>query len=424
MTPTTTVIVGGGIIGLSCARAIALRASLGSSIFLLEVNKQLGAETTGRNSSVIHSGIYYPTNSAKANLCVRGRHQMYDYLKQHDVPFSRCGKLIVSNSPQETLKLMNLLQQAQLNGLSQTDCRMLTGSEAFAMEPELRCEQALLCMSTGIVDVQHLLQSLQADLEITGVDIVYDCEAQSVERGVGRVGRRFVVNTSQGPLDADIVVNCAGLRAFQLAHRMNVGMRVGVLPSAVYYAKGSYFKLQPNKKVFNHLVYPVPTDGGLGVHSTIDMGGNLRFGPDVEWLARPRSHHLDHKQGKKNEEEGSNYDFAWSVDDCAVFPHTHDEKGGSRGFAKYYTVDAARCQSFYSDIRKYYPGLPDDSLVPDYAGIRPKLTGPGQVPGDFLLQGREEHGVLGLVNMFGMESPGLTSSLAIAEQVANEVFSS
>jgi L-2-hydroxyglutarate oxidase LhgO len=424
---TTSVIVGGGILGLTCARAIARRSSAGSSVFLLEAGTLLGAETSARNSGVIHSGIYYPTGSAKAKLCVLGRHLMYEYLQQRggEVPYSRCGKLIVSTSPQETPKLKRLLQQAQLNGLSEEECRLISGPEARALEPELNCEEALLCGATGIVDVPRLLQALEADLESyasnagASVDVVYGCEVQAVQwreapaAAAPKGGRRrrghFEVRTGQGELSADHVINCAGLRALQLAHCMDVGMRPGALPRSAYFAKGSYFKLQPNARVFRHLVYPVPTDGGLGVHSTIDTSGQIRFGPDVEWLPRPLREAGESDLTPPHGAAAVLDPFAWSAADCSAIT------------SQYYAVDERRCQAFYADIRRYYPGLPDGSLVPDYAGIRPKLTGPGVAPGDFAVLGPLEHGVPGLVHLLGMESPGLTSSLAVADMVARAI---
>jgi len=397
---SVSVVIGGGVVGLACARALAQRAPVGSSVVLLEALGRLGSETSGRNSGVIHSGIYYPTGSTKARLCIAGRHQLYRYLQERSVAHDQCGKLIVSTSEHDQVKLHAILQQARRNGLGENEARLITAAEARAREPELRCREAILCSATGVVDTGHYMQMLQADLDALHVDVVCNCEASEVTYSAA--SRTFRVETNKGALAANQLVNCAGHMAAKLASRMQLsGCPVAasrlrdVSPRVCYFAKGSYFKLQPNLPVFRHLVYPVPTDGGLGVHSTVDMARQMRFGPDVEWLPSPR--------------DASSY--AWDLSDCTTL-HLSSQ----------YSVDPSRCQGFYAEIRKYYPNLPADSLVPDFAGIRPKLLGPGQPAADFAIQGPAMHGVHGLVNVFGVESPGLTSSLAIADEVAQQLL--
>jgi len=394
---SVSVVIGGGVIGLACARSLAVRAPAGSSVILLEALGRLGSETSGRNSGVIHSGIYYPTGSTKARMCIAGRHQLYRYLEERAVPHNRCGKLIVSTSEQDQVKLHALLQQARKNGLGEDEVRLISSQEARAREPELHCNEALFSRNTGVVDAGHFMQLLEADLDSSHVDVVYNCEATGVTYDAA--ARAFRIETTQGPLPATRLVNCAGHMAVKLASRMQLSGHPSssrlhaVSPSVAYFAKGSYFKLETNKRVFQHLVYPVPTDGGLGVHTTVDMAQQMRFGPDVEWLPSP----------------GDPSRWAWQPEECTA---AHLHLGGR------YSVDSGRCQGFYADIRRYYPNLPDNSLVPDFSGIRPKLTGPGQPAGDFSIQGESTHGVHGLVNLFGLESPGLTSSLAIADSVA------
>lgn len=397
-----SVVVGGGVLGLACAGALARRAP-GSSVLLLEALEFLGSGTSGRNSGVIHSGIYYPTGSMKAKMCVEGRHRLYAYIKERLVSHNRCGKLIVATSAGDIPKLQRILHQAQQNGLSEDECRLISVEEARAREPELHCQGAILCAATGVIDASHFMQLLEADLDGLGVSIVRQCTVESLRWDAD--SSKFSIRTNQGTLEANQVVNCAGLEAPRLAQLMQASRAAHVAPQTLYFAKGSYFKLQPNRRVFSHLVYPVPTDGGLGVHSTVDLAQQMRFGPDVEWLPSPSSQ-LDGTSTRAERSNATPNQYAWHPDQCTM-----------EHLSKHYFVDPARSASFYEDIRRYYPNLQDNSLVPDFAGIRPKLVGPGQAAADFLLQGPRAHGCAGLVNLFGVESPGLTSSLAIAERV-------
>lgn len=357
---------------------------------LLEARNTLGSETSARNSGVIHSGLYYSTDSNKARLCVEGRHKLYEYLLSRNVNHKKCGKLIVSTSAAEREKLLSIMAQAKKNGLSDRECRLISKEEACFREPSLLCDAALLCAETGVVDVAHLLQMLEADLDEAGVGIARNCEMLGA--AWDKRSATFAVETSQGDVRADVVVNAAGLQAPALAHKIHTGMDSYRPPNEVYFAKGTWFRMQMNYSPFNHLIYPVPVDGGLGVHSTVDITGQLRFGPDVEWLSSP----------------GNAKNFAWKMQECSV-----------DNFHVHYAAEESRGDSFYDAIRRYYPTLPDDSLVPDFTGIRPKLVGPGALTvADFRIHEPREHGVPGLVNLLGIESPGLTSSLAIADRVS------
>jgi L-2-hydroxyglutarate oxidase LhgO len=419
----TYAIIGGGIIGLATARALSMRLGLQSQIIVLEAQGYVGLDTTARNSGVIHGGMYYGTNTTKAKMCVKGRKMLYEYMEKRNIRHRKCGKLIVSTN-ENLIQLQKILLQAQQNGLDDSECRLISKEEANAREPNVLCEKALLCEQTGIVDVQHLLQMLEADLDEYGVDVVKHCEVDNVSfmpnpefsSSSSQTDYRFLLETNQGVLGADYVVNCGGLRALQLANTMHrnqyqheheykynriqsnsnpndfdsYSYSADLLPQKMYFAKGSYFRLPSNLNPFQGLVYPLPNEAGLGVHSTIDMADQIRFGPDVEWLKNP--------QGDS---------FAWKPEDC-----THENLN------KHYVLDENRCHSFYEEIRKYYPSLPDNCLLPDYAGIRPKLVGPGKSAHDFVVHGPEMHRTPGLVHCLGIESPGLTSSLAIADMIA------
>lgn len=356
--------IGAGVVGLAVARALALR---GHETLVLEAEDAIGTGTSSRNSEVIHAGIYYPPGSMKAELCVRGKHLLYAYCEARNIEHRRCGKLIVAAGEEEFAALERILAAARANGV--TDLRWLDAAEAKAMEPALRCVTALLSPSTGIVDSHGLMLALQADLEDAGGMVVLRAPVRR-----GRCGPRGILLEAGADepieLEARIVVNSAGLRAQSLARCID-GIPPPTIPASAY-AKGNYYVLQ-GKAPFRHLVYPVPEPGGLGVHLTLDLAGQARFGPDVEWVEK-----LD------------------------------------------YTVDPRRADRFYRAIRAYWPGLPDGALHPGYAGIRPKLGGPGAAT-DFLIQGPRAHGVRGLINLYGIESPGLTAALAIAEEVADAV---
>jgi L-2-hydroxyglutarate oxidase LhgO len=355
------VVIGAGVVGLAIARAFA-RA--GREVVVLEKESAIGTGTSSRNSEVIHAGIYYPAGSLKARLCVAGRKALYPYLGERGIAHRRCGKLIVATDPGQIAGLERLHAQARANGVS--DLRMLEASEARALEPELSCVAALESPSTGIIDSHGFMLGLRGDAEDHGAAIAF----RSPLAG-GLIGREGIELDVGGAapmrLLARTVVNSAGLFAQDVA-RTIAGFPVDRIPPA-YYCKGNYFSLS-GRSPFARLVYPAPESAGLGVHLTLDLAGQARFGPDVEWIER--------------------------VD---------------------YDVDPGRSRVFYDAIRRYWPGLKDGSLQPAYCGIRPKTQPQGEPSRDFLIQGPDEHGVPGLVNLFGIESPGLTASLAIADHV-------
>ncbi len=355
------VVVGAGVIGLAVARALA---QSGREVLLLEAESAIGTQTSARNSEVIHAGIYYAPGSLKARVCVRGKALLYAYCAERGVAHRACGKLIVATSPAQAAALHDIEARAQANGVN--DLLRLTRAQAQALEPALACVAALYSPSTGIIDSRALMLSLLADLEAAGG--VLALNSPLAQANIASDAINLIANDGTR-LRARSVVNAAGLHAPALAARF-VGLAHPQLPTP-YYAKGSYFSLA-GRSPFSHLIYPVPEASGLGVHLTLDLGGQARFGPDVQWVDRP--------------------------DDLQVDP----QRGGA----------------FYAEVRKYWPGLADGALLPAYAGIRPKISGPGQPAADFCIQGPREHGVPGLVNLFGMESPGLTSCLAIGEQVA------
>lgn len=366
------VVIGAGVVGLACARTLAQR---GIETVVLERHDAFGTETSARNSEVIHAGLYYPAGSLKAELCVAGKRLLYDFCAAHGVAHRRCGKLIVATSEAQAAQLDALRRQGETNGVD--DLRLLTAAEARALEPELACHAALLSPSTGIVDSHGLMLALLGDAERAGAALAL-CSPLlrgSVEAGSAGGKDGIVLETGGAEplrLRAGLVINAAGLSAPRIAGAL-AGFPAAHLPRA-YYAKGNYYALT-GRAPFSRLVYPLPEPGGLGVHLTLDLGGQARFGPDVEWPADP-------------------------------------------GVEPDYRVDPARADGFYAEVRRYWPGLRDGALAPAYAGIRPKIAGPGEAAADFVLQGPAEHGVPGLINLFGIESPGLTASLAIAERVA------
>jgi L-2-hydroxyglutarate oxidase LhgO len=359
------VVIGAGVVGLAAARTLAMR---GRETLVLEAADAIGTGISSRNSEVIHAGIYYPTGSAKARLCVAGKHLLYPYCEARGIGHRRCGKLIAAADQEQVKALEKIELTARANGVS--DLRWLTAAEAKALEPALACVAALLSPSTGIIDSHGFMLALQGDLERAGGTIAFQ---SPVRRGRCEGDVIYLQAGADESLElaARVVINSAGLGAQDLARRIE-GLPPETIPPKAY-AKGNYYVLQGGAP-FRHLIYPVPEPGGLGVHLTLDLAGQARFGPDVEWVEK-----LD------------------------------------------YAVDPARAERFYRAIRTYWPGLPDGALHPGYAGIRPKLSGPGAAAADFLIQGPEAHGVQGLVNLYGIESPGLTSALAIAEQVADIV---
>lgn len=355
------VVVGAGVVGLAVARALALR---GCEVVVLEAEGAIGTQTSARSSEVIHSGIYYPTGSLKARLCVQGRAMLYDYCAQRHVPHRRCGKLVVATSAQQRDALRALAGRAQANGVD--DLRWLGAEEARQLEPELSCHAALLSPGTGIIDSHALMLALQADLEQRAGMVVLRARAQKASRAQGGLLLQAQDGTT---LETGLLVNAAGLHAVELARHIE-GLPAACIPQA-FYAKGNYFACSV-RAPFARLIYPLPEAAGLGVHLTLDLAGQARFGPDVQWVDMP--------------------------DDVQV--------------------DPMRAQGFYGEVRRYWGALPDGALVPAYAGMRPKIHGPEEPAADFVIQGPQAHGVPGLVNLFGIESPGLTSCLAIGEQVA------
>ncbi len=354
------VVVGAGVVGLAVARALA---QAGREVLVLEACDAFGTQTSARNSEVIHAGIYYPAGSLKAQLCVRGKQLLYDYCAERGLPHQRCGKFIVATDAAQVAQLQGIQAKAAANGVH--DLVLLDAAQARAAEPQLQCLAALHSPSTGIVDSHALMLSLLADLEHAGG--VLALNSALAHANIAREAIDLIAEDGTR-LRARTVVNAAGLQAPALAARFS-GLAPQQVPQA-HFAKGNYFTLA-GRSPFSRLIYPVPEAAGLGVHLTIDLGGQARFGPDVQWVDDPQ-------------------DLA---------------------------VDPARGDAFYAEVRKYWPALPDHALLPAYAGMRPKIVGPGQAAADFVIQGPATHGVPGLVNLFGIESPGLTSALAIAEHV-------
>jgi L-2-hydroxyglutarate oxidase LhgO len=354
-------VVGAGVVGLAVARQAALA---GHDVTVAETAGAVGMGTSSRNSEVIHAGLYYPTHSLRAYHCVRGRHLLYELCGSHGIPHRRIGKLLIVTEPAEIPLLEALYAQARINGVE--NLRMLAAAEATHMEPALACVAAFHSPETGIVDSHRYMLAMRGDLEDHGGRIAFHTPVERVERQPGG----WIVHyggVEPGHVQVDAVVNAAGHGAQQLA-LMTDGYPAARVPRLVL-AKGNYFKFA-RRAAFSRLIYPAPVPGGLGIHVTLDLGGAMRFGPDVEWIDK------------------ENYD-----------------------------VDPRRADSFYAYIRKYFPGLPDGSLMPDYAGIRPKLTGRGEPAADFMIDTPAAHGLAGLVQLFGIESPGLTSSLSIGEAV-------
>jgi L-2-hydroxyglutarate oxidase LhgO len=356
------VVVGAGVIGLAIARQLARS---GREVIVLESEGEIGTVTSSRNSEVIHAGIYYPRDSLMARFCVSGRAALYRFCDEHGVPHRNCGKLIVATTVEESERLASIAERARGNGVG--DLTILSEAETRALEPALNCVGALLSPSTGIVDSHAYMLALRGDAEDAGALFAFHAPLQRAS--VGAEGLTLHVG-GEAPMTIGcrLLVNAAGHSAPAIAAAVDA-MPPGRIPQA-YLAKGNYFSCTA-RAPFSRLIYPVPVAGGLGVHLTLDMAGLARFGPDVEWIDR-----MD------------------------------------------YFVDPKRSELFYPAIRKYWPGLPDGSLVPAYAGIRPKIVPPAIAAQDFMIQAPPDHGIAGLINLFGIESPGLTSSLAIADHVA------
>jgi L-2-hydroxyglutarate oxidase LhgO len=370
METVDAVVIGAGVVGLAVARALALQ---GHETLLLERAEAIGTGTSSRNSEVIHAGIYYAQGSLKARLCVRGREQLYAYCVERGIEHRRCGKLLVATRAAQHAQLAQIQSQAARNGV--VDLQWLAAAQVRALEPELDAVAALLSPSTGIVDSHGLMLSLQGDFESHGGALALRSPVLSVDsRGTLQVLQ--VGGDAPMLLGARCVVNAAGLWAPGLAAGTE-GLEASHVPQARF-AKGNYFALG-GRAPFSHLIYPVPEAAGLGVHLTLDLAGQARFGPDVEWIAPASPDQID------------------------------------------YRVDPARAAAFEAAVRRYWPGLPVAALQPAYSGVRPKLEWNGVAEPDFVVQGPAEHGIAGLVNLFGIESPGLTASLALADEVLSRL---
>lgn len=367
MDQVDVLVIGAGAVGLAVARELAQR---GRETIVAESQGAIGQGVSSRNSEVIHAGLYYTTGSLKARLCVRGRDLMYALCESHGVGHARLGKLVVATDDAQLPALEALARTAAANGVA---VQWLDGPQARALEPQLNCTAALLSPHTGIVDSHGFMLALQGDLERAGGMVALGSAVTGAV--LGRDGAPHVVQLADGTvLAARVLVNSAALQACALARRFE-GLGARYVPTE-HYAKGSYYTLA-GKAPFSRLVYPAPADAWLGVHLTLDLGGQARFGPDLQWLAEQDPTQID------------------------------------------YTVDPRRADGFYAEVRRYWPGLPDGALQPSYSGVRPKIHGPGEKAPDFRIDGPAVHGVPGLVNLFGIESPGLTSSMAVAEHVAD-----
>jgi L-2-hydroxyglutarate oxidase LhgO len=356
------IVIGAGVVGLACARAFAMA---GLQTIVLEADTRIGSGVSSRNSEVIHAGLYYAPGSLKARLCVQGRKLLYRYLEDRALPHRRLGKLIVATDPAQLKPLDRLRQQGLDNGVERLT--LLDAAEAARMEPRLRCQAALDCPDTGILDSHALMLALSGDLQSHGGSIALRSPMRRAHRGDG--AWQLVTGLDEPyRIACDVLVNAAGLCAQSVASSIEEFPADRIPPLRL--ARGCYFSLSGSSP-FQRLIYPMPGDGGLGIHLTLDLNGTARFGPDVEWIDR--------------------------VD---------------------FDVDPARARHFYPSIRTYWPQLPDGALQPAYAGIRPKLSGPGEPARDFVIDGPEQHGLPGLIQLFGFESPGLTSALAVGQWVA------
>jgi L-2-hydroxyglutarate oxidase LhgO len=353
-------VVGAGVVGLAVARAAARS---GADVIVAEAAAAIGTGISSRNSEVIHAGIYYPTGSARARLCAPGRRMLYDFCASHGVPHRKCGKLIVATEAAELARLESIHAQGRANGVEGLE--LIDGTAARRLEPALACAAALCSPETGIIDSHSYMTALRGDLEDHGGRIAFNTWIERL--APAESGWRAGFGDEPQWVQFDAVVNAAGLGAQRLGGATE-GYPSARLPR-LSLAKGNYFSFA-GRPVFSRLVYPVPIPGGLGVHVTLDLAGRMRFGPDVEWI------------------EHENYD-----------------------------VDPDRAAAFYRCIRGYWPELPDGSLRPDYAGIRPKITGPGEPAADFMIDAPKDHGLAGLVHLFGIESPGLTAALSLAQEV-------
>ncbi|NWG53166.1 MAG: NAD(P)/FAD-dependent oxidoreductase [Hydrogenophilaceae bacterium] len=356
------VVIGAGVIGIAAARALAMA---GREVVVLEKSPAIGMGASSRNSEVIHAGIYYPADSLKARFCVEGRARLYAYCAERGIPHRRCGKFIVAVTEAQVDELDAIAERARRNGVG--DIETLSGAQAMAAEPALKCLGALHSPSTGIIDSHAYMLHLLGDAQAHGAMVAFCTAAESMRVEPGAVA--ITISGDDTPmLRARVVINAAGIDAAALTHRID-GLDPAYARNSCY-AKGSYFSLS-GRAPFTRLIYPAPEPGGLGVHLTLDLAGQARFGPDVEWVDAPSYH-----------------------------------------------VDPKRAETFYAAIRAYWPDLRDGALAPAYAGVRAKLHGQDRPNGDFAIEGPDAHGAAGVINLLGIESPGLTSSLAIADHVA------
>jgi len=360
------IVIGAGVVGLAIARELSMA---GIEVLVADQADDIGTGTSSRNSEVIHAGLYYPAGSLKAKLCVQGKHLLYDYCNAKGVPHARLGKLIVATNETEKNTLEGIVKKAQANGVN--DLQVLSAREAQSLEPALSCTAALLSPSTGIIDSQALMLTYQGEAQAAGAQFVFHSPLEGARVIDGGFQVKFG-GSDPIELSCKWLVNAAGLSAPKLARQIH-GLDQAHVPQA-YFCKGSYFTLQ-GRAPFSRLIYPVPQAAGLGVHLTLDLGGQAKFGPDTEWI------------------DTENYD-----------------------------IDPSRGDSFYAAVRRYWPDLKDGALQPGYTGIRPKISGPDEPSADFVLSGPMAHGVPGLMNLFGIESPGITSSLAIAQVVKSQLL--
>jgi L-2-hydroxyglutarate oxidase LhgO len=363
MDTVEAVVIGAGVVGLAIGRELAAR---GRDTLILEAAERFGSGASSRNSEVMHAGIYYPQDSLKARLCVAGRDRLYAYCEQRGIPHRRCGKLIVATEAAQLPRLLALAANARANGVT---LELLDEEAALALEPELSCAAALHSPLTGIIDAHSYMLALLAEAESHGATLA--CNSKVTRLALADGGIDIAVNAAEPQLRARLLVNCAGLDAPAVA-RLIEGFPARHIPRALF-AKGSYFTLS-GRAPFGRLIYPLPEGGGLGVHLTLDLAGQARFGPDFEW-----------------------------VEACD------------------YQVDPGRAAPFYAAVRRFWPALRDGALLPGYAGIRPRIYGPGEPPADFRIDGPAVHGVAAVVNLFGIESPGLTASLALASEAVSRI---
>jgi L-2-hydroxyglutarate oxidase LhgO len=364
---TDVLIVGAGVVGLACGHVLA---TAGLRVIVIEAGPRIGEGVSARNSEVIHAGLYYPTGSLRARLCVEGRRALYPFLDKHGINYNRCGKLVVANGEAEIKALEKVFKQAEINGVEGIE--WLTGDAACALEPALRCDAAILSRESGVMDSHGYMLALQGEIENHGGSVVCDSPFAGASAIAGGGWNVTIGDAGRTTLSTSILITAAGLEAQAVATMIEGYPRDQIPPR--HLGKGVYFRYA-GKAPFQRLVYPPPIPGALGTHYRIDLGGQGILGPDLEYVD--------------------------TID---------------------YTVDPARADKFYSDVRRYWPSLEDGSLKPDYAGIRPKIHGPGETQPDFRIDGPERHGLPGLITMFGIESPGLTSSLALGEYVKNALF--